>query len=391
MKKILFDLTKTQPLNGTKFHGGGKYGIAVFKKIVELAPDKIAAYYNESLYIDSVVMKLCQENNIPVVKKSERSVTDAAKMFGGVLYSPLNDSAYLKDSEVHAIVTIHGLRVLEMPYDKYEECYAVGCGTIVRFLKKSLLYKYILERKRKKKFQKDLTQKRITFSKENLSFVTVSNHSKYSLLSFFPELREKNIKVFYSPSTIDDSVSLDDYKNPYGKYFLIVSGNRWLKNSVRAMLALDELITEHPDFEGIVVVTGLKEINEVDVKIKNLDRFVFLEYVEENQLKGLYRHANLLVYPSLNEGFGYPPLEAMHEGCPVVASAIASIPEICGDAVMYFNPFSTAEIKMRILQMENSETKMHFIKKGIEREKIIAKKQAEDLESFAEYILSYIK
>ena len=98
-----------------------------------------------------------------------------------------------------------------------------------------------------------------------------------------------------------------------------------------------------------------------------------------------------LVYPSLNEGFGYPPLEAMHEGCPVIASAIASIPEVCGDAVMYFNPFLISEIKMRILQMEDSSVRTNYVQKAIDRQIIVEKKQKADLDALCEYLLSFLK
>lgn len=390
MKKILFDLTKTQPVDGSKFHGGGKYGAVVFKKLVEKAPEKVAMFYNESVYLDPSIEELCMKFNIPMERKSSIDVVSAAKKYGGVLYSPLNDPSYIKDPSVHAIVTIHGLRVLEMPYDEYESVYAKRKKLIEKLLGNTFIYKLLLSKKRKNDFIKNWNSRKKSLMSENLSFVTVSNHSKYSLLSFFPTLNENNIKVFYSPSTIDDSISLDDYKNIYGKYFLIVSGNRWLKNSARAILALDEIISEHPDFEGKVVVTGIQNRSELNVKIKNESRFVFRGYVDEVELKGLYHNAHLLVYPSLNEGFGYPPLEAMHEGCPVISSAIASIPEVCGDAVMYFNPYSIPEIKMRILQMENDGTRDLFVNRGIEQQKKILKKQHEDLDLLINYILSFI-
>jgi len=61
-------------------------------------------------------------------------------------------------------------------------------------------------------------------------------------------------------------------------------------------------------------------------------------------LKALYQNAVALVFPSLYEGFGLPPLEAMTCGCPVAAARAASIPEVCGDAVLYFDPLSVDDI-----------------------------------------------
>ena len=68
------------------------------------------------------------------------------------------------------------------------------------------------------------------------------------------------------------------------------------------------------------------------------DRIELQPRVEEAQLGALYRGATLLVYPSLYEGFGLPPLEAMSAGCPVLVSHRSSLPEICGDAAYYFDP-----------------------------------------------------
>ena len=59
-----------------------------------------------------------------------------------------------------------------------------------------------------------------------------------------------------------------------------------------------------------------------------------------DELPSLYRRAGALVFPSLYEGFGLPPLEAMASGCPVASSNAASLPEVCGDAAVYFDPTS---------------------------------------------------
>lgn len=66
--------------------------------------------------------------------------------------------------------------------------------------------------------------------------------------------------------------------------------------------------------------------------------------LDDRQLSALYAGALAFIFPSLYEGFGLPPLEAMSLGCPVVASSAASIPETCGDAALYFDPNSIAEM-----------------------------------------------
>jgi glycosyltransferase involved in cell wall biosynthesis len=82
------------------------------------------------------------------------------------------------------------------------------------------------------------------------------------------------------------------------------------------------------------------------MKELELEPFVhFLGYVPAPLMPSLYREAFALVFPSLYEGFGFPLLEAMASGCPVLASGTSSIPEVCGSAALYFNPLHTQEIK----------------------------------------------
>lgn len=69
-----------------------------------------------------------------------------------------------------------------------------------------------------------------------------------------------------------------------------------------------------------------------------------LGFVPDEQLPGLYQGARLLVYPSLYEGFGFPPLEAMSNGCPVVASNVSSIPEVVGEAGLLVEPTSASQV-----------------------------------------------
>lgn len=385
--KLLFDLTKTQPIADSKFHGGGKYGLVVFKQLVKLAPTKIIVYYNDELYIDEECLQIIKENHLPVYLSKDYTAAQAAKLESGILYSPLFSKSYYDEKGIKVLTTIHGLRTLELPMDEYEIFYQRQDSWKKALLLKigfSKLYSNIFFYKELKRYRKELTN-------DQLTFITVSEHSKSSLLSFIPSLKEKDIRVFYSPSTINPQYDGELHENLHGKYWLLVSGNRWLKNNLRAVLAFDELFSERREIKGQVVITGLKELNFKNVKIKNPNRFKCVGYVDEISLKSLYHHAYALVYPSLNEGFGYPPLEAMYEGCPVIASAIASIPEVCGDAAMYFNPFLISEIKMRILQMENQDVRQSYMEKAKKRQSFIMNKQEKDLDLLCKYLLSFIK
>jgi glycosyltransferase involved in cell wall biosynthesis len=77
--------------------------------------------------------------------------------------------------------------------------------------------------------------------------------------------------------------------------------------------------------------------------------------IDDAELKALYLHADAMVFPSVYEGFGLPPLEAMACGCPVAASNAASIPEVCGDAALYFDPLSVSAIAAAMRQIRLDE------------------------------------
>lgn len=94
-----------------------------------------------------------------------------------------------------------------------------------------------------------------------------------------------------------------------------------------------------------------------------------------------------MIYPSLNEGFGYPPMEAMNYGVPVLASPFASIYEVCDNAALYFNPLDYKEIKNRIIQITyNQSLYKQFKVKGMRRAEIIRAQQDKDLRELVDWI-----
>lgn len=126
-----------------------------------------------------------------------------------------------------------------------------------------------------------------------------------------------------------------------GRYVLAVSSLTPHKNFGLVARALGLL----PDRTFEVAVAGT--INPAvfsDTDPYALQTLKLLGYVSDQALRALYENAAAFVYPSLYEGFGIPPLEAMALGCPVLASRAAAIPETCGDAALYFSPDDPGEL-----------------------------------------------
>ncbi|MCE5193106.1 glycosyltransferase family 4 protein [bacterium] len=129
-------------------------------------------------------------------------------------------------------------------------------------------------------------------------------------------------------------------------YFLWVGDMRPYKNLERVLEAFASM--RAPGLS--LVVAGKADARYYPGILETTERLGlagsvhYLGYVSDAELACLYRHATSLIFASLYEGFGLPPLEAMASGCPVIASRTTSLPEVCGDAVLYVDPLSIQSI-----------------------------------------------
>ena len=377
-KKLLFDFSSVQPVGTSKRHGGGKYGEIVFKRILERGLP-VACIYDGNRWLNPEIESIAKHHNIELYDLSKQSIQEIVDNHSfDVLFSPLPSSHLLSTKNISIIGTIHGLRRLETPAD-------IQC---LRY--RNLSLKDIVFLIAKKLFSESMTKRLCSFylkdwERDNCHIVTVSNHTANVIKYFFPELKDKKIPVFYSPSTS----STNELQRVYNeKYFMMVSGNRCEKNNLRAIMALDRLFTMGYLYDFKVKITGAKDASNFRYKLMNKQRFEFLGYVDDNELEQLYHDAYSLVYPSLNEGFGYPPLEAMHYGVPVLASSYSSISEVCQGAAMYFNPFAVEEIANRLLQIADEDTHKRYSDLAAKQYLFITEEQVHDLDGIINYIYS---
>lgn len=403
---FLYDLTATQPSPESKFHGGGAYGEVLFFKLVELVYEKklftgtkLFCYFDKKSYLNPAIIKACEINKISLINLNEMSVKEIIREFKiDRMYSAmLNLNQNLPLGEIQFYTTVHGLRTLEMPFDKIMIEYAKDFKEKVKFY----LFMSLAKRIYLKKLYR-INGRLVTDSRINV--ITISKHSWASIKSFFPETKDKNIPVFSSPnfdqldnyskyndSRLSEKSKQSDFFADYGltknKYFLITSAARWTKNALRAVQAFDSFFSDasHSDFK--VVLTGVTNRKIFTKRLVNKDNFVFLDYIDRNKLLELTKNQYAFIYPSLNEGFGYPPITAMKYGKPVAASGTSSIPEVCGDAAIYFDPYSVNEIKNRIFQLLDRDFYEEYSKKSLARYEIVSRKQKADLQSLAEYLL----
>jgi glycosyltransferase involved in cell wall biosynthesis len=125
--------------------------------------------------------------------------------------------------------------------------------------------------------------------------------------------------------------------------------------------------------------TGEIEKLERDLEIKN--KIKFLGYAKYEDLVAIYNLAEIFVFPSIYEGFGMPPLEAMKSGCPVICSNTSSLPEVCGDSAYMVNPHDIRAIEGGIREILGDEKlREHLKNKGLKQaEKFSWEKSAQKL------------
>ncbi|MFD1294189.1 glycosyltransferase [Lutibacter holmesii] len=379
---LLYDISAIQPNLDGKYHGGGKYGKIVFFKLVEMSINsnlKLFALFDDSKFLEKDIMDLISINNIIKIDLNKVLIDDIVSIYNiDKFYTALPyNFKNLSKINCKIIGAIHGLRGLEMELNWHSLLYVRGK---LRF--KNII-KILLKNKVKKR---QLIHFKNLFNLQNINLYAVSNHTKYSIKTFVPNINIDKLKVFYSP---DVTTTYKKKNNINGNYFLLVSGNRWLKNNLRAAKAIDAIISENSKLNYKVIITGVTNKKVYLKHIVNKESFILKKYVAEEELFNLYAHAYAFIYPTLNEGFGYPPLEAMRFGVPVVTTAFSSIPEICSNAVLYANPYSVSEIKNRILNLIfNNNLYKQLQQNGISRFETVRKKQREDLDELISFILS---
>ncbi len=145
------------------------------------------------------------------------------------------------------------------------------------------------------------------------------------------------------------------------------------KNISNLIRAFNVLAKKHHEY--VLIIIGKKgwkyqEIVKTFQESNFKDRIYLLDFVPDKLLPEFYNSAELFVYPSLYEGFGLPPLEAMACGCPVITSNTSSLPEVVGDAGIMIDPNNVEELEKQIKRvLTNEKLRKEMIKKGLEQSK----------------------
>ena len=190
--------------------------------------------------------------------------------------------------------------------------------------------------------------------------VGVSRHSKYSLKLFYPSIQDSQSLALYSPLKYIGEKEVSGDRIIHEPYILLISANRAEKNIYRGLLAIDGLFSNGQLTNYKVVVVGNLS-NTIKRSLNNISKFDCLGYVSTEELEALYRDCKVFLYPTLNEGFGIPPLEAMKYGTSCIVGADTSLTGIYGTSCYYVNPFDINEIKIRVLEAVENPLPREFV------------------------------
>jgi glycosyltransferase involved in cell wall biosynthesis len=192
-------------------------------------------------------------------------------------------------------------------------------------------------------------------AKRSDRILTVSEASKRDILRFFKVPPEKIVVIFnaiderFWIEPADDHVARvrERYQLDHG--FVLYAGNiKPHKNLVRLIEAFDELRrTGFDDLKLLIIgdeISKLPALRRAVHRHKLHKHVRFLGFLPDETLAILYRLAAVFVFPSLYEGFGLPPLEAMASGTPVVTSNVSSLPEVVADAAVLVDPYDVPSI-----------------------------------------------
>jgi glycosyltransferase involved in cell wall biosynthesis len=215
------------------------------------------------------------------------------------------------------------------------------------------------------------------------AIICVSENTKKDLLMLYSEFiyRSHVYVVRHGTSLSNNFIDLklasekirELIKQRKQQYILFIGKRKYHKNFSSALLAFAE--SSLPKSDYLMVCVGSKFSDSEEEAIANLElqqNVIVLENVTSYDLQLLYQNAFALVYPSLYEGFGLPPLEAMSCGCPVIASNTSSIPEVVADAGILVDPKNIDEIKLALEAFLDSEYRHFYIHKGLARAKLFS-------------------
>jgi len=225
---------------------------------------------------------------------------------------------------------------------------------------------------------KTLENKKVLLNKAGL-ILAISNSTKNDLIQLYNIPAEK-IEVVYLAASINKSIASSTLKLDLPEKYILFVGNRdFYKNFNNFIVSVEPLLKEHKDL--FLICAGSNDFTSEEKKIfhsKELENKILHKGADDVTLATLYSNALAFIFPTLYEGFGIPALEAMNCDCPVIMSNTSSLPEVGGEAAIYFNPNNNDDMREKIKSVIFNEDLRNelIVKSKTQRQKFSFEKTA---------------
>jgi glycosyltransferase involved in cell wall biosynthesis len=395
-KKLLIDVSSAQPTKLAAVNGGGRYAFNIFREILARKFDADIEVLLDGRKGESPdISTLLASENIPChyfqrVEDMGKVIDDISPdlVFFPVCYPEYGRTSFNRNIKVVAV--IHDLSTI---YDDrtgmIRERYLASPRQIFRQLVRRVPLRPVVVLKHLQDHRK------IVRLSDYESVVTVSEYSREQIkkyTGFSGDIPVLYPKVFSRSLPLSGDDTLKEYGLERGKYYLMTSANRWHKNNYFAVSAIDGAIREGRSGFGKYkyVISGIDEEHAAFYRkhITNPENFVFIEYSRDEFYYTLMKYARAFIYPSLYEGFGAPPVEAMGLGTAVISSDSTCLGEIYADAALYFNPRNKSELISAVEDSFSDEVLSSLEEKGRKRFDYIYARQQTDTDRLMELLKS---
>lgn len=321
---LLFDYISCQGF----YNGGAVYAERILNRLELNSSVNIILLYNSELEILSYGGDVF--NKYKTIDLKNKSIFDIIREYQidvfliliAQRYSKLN----FKNITCRCVVVIHDLVTLEYYGNRFHYLLSRDTREKFKFLIDMFFFNSYYHR-----IMKSYSFLKMIHENKKVHLCTVSNHTKHNILFYFPYFSEDEISVFYNPLDVDDNIreetSLNVPKDK--KIILFFNANRVNKNAELVFAVMKRFLSENDSY--IFVTTG------IDKRIHRR-HYGFLS-ISENDKKWLLSKCEVLIYASVAEGYGLPPIEALLYKKKVICSNIAPMRDILKNSVMYFSPF----------------------------------------------------
>lgn len=262
-----------------------------------------------------------------------------------VLHSTGNTAPLFIDSKIKLVVTIHDVM--------YLKDYSLLPQSMSMYQRLGRLYR------------KNIVPPVVQYASK---VITVSNFSKQDILAHFPLLKADNVVVTYEAaaeafSNLPAKTREDSTAKKYGVNgeYIFVLGALDPRKNTKMVIEVFLALKSEGKINSSLVIAGIPKWRtssfcDIVSHSPYRDSIIFTEYITQSELVSLYQGAKVFLYPSLYEGFGIPPLEAMSCSTPVITSNSTSIPEVVGDAAVLIDPGSAQELREKLLLLLTDES-----------------------------------